>query len=307
VDDWAELAQLVDSTGADAIELDLCCPLAPGESEDYSLLQLGEDPQASAKVTAAVKKAVKVPVGVKLSPTVYSLGRVAKACQEIGGASYCSAVNCPAGFHVDVENEDILGANTFVAYMPGPSLKWWGLWKVAQIRDACDIEISGVGGIWNAEDALQYLLLGCRSLQIVSSVYFEGPDVFGKILDGIEDFMARKGYSSIEDFRGKVYDKLVAYRDVPQEEVMSLRPTAVIAAIDVDECTWCGLCEKTCIHQAIELDEKAQTAAVNPNDCVGCGFCAGYCPANAIDIIHRRTGRQIWDGRGAVKTDWVNW
>jgi dihydroorotate dehydrogenase len=98
-------------------------PLALGESEDYDLLQLGENPEVSARLTATVKRSVSIPVGVKLSPTVLNIGAVAKACMEEGGASYCTSVNAPAGFHIDVEKEEICGTNTLVAYLPGSSLK----------------------------------------------------------------------------------------------------------------------------------------------------------------------------------------
>ena len=306
-DDWASLAQLVESAGAEGIELDLCCPLAPGESEEYKTIQLGEDPVVSAKLTAAVKKAVSIPVGVKLSPTVLSLGRVAEACRKDGGADFCSAVNAPAGFHIDVEKEEIYGANTFVGYLPGPSLKWWGLWKVTQIRDACDIEIAGVGGIWNADDALQYIMLGCRIVEVVTAVYFDGPQVFTRIIEGIEKFMDKKGYSSIEDFRGKMYEKLKAYREIPKEKVITLAPTAIEPLFDTDTCIWCGKCETSCIHAAIELNEATKSIKVDKNECAGCGFCAGICPVGAVKIIHSKTGRVIWTGEGRIETDWVNW
>ena len=235
LDDWGELAQLVEKAGAEAIELDLGCPLAPGESETYEEIELGEDPGITAKLVAGVKKAVKIPVGIKLSPTIRRLDKIAIAAQRDGGADFCTAINAPGGFSIDVEREVIRGVNTLVGYIPGPSHKWWGLAKVAQIKQACDIEVSGCGGIFTANDAIEYILLGCPTIQIVSSVYFKGEPVFAEILNGIEAFMERKGYNSINDFEGKVLAQLKAYRDIPHEEVMKFFPSPIVAKFDVDK------------------------------------------------------------------------
>lgn len=307
LDDWASLAQLVEEGGAEAIQLDLCCPLAIGESDDYKEINLGEDPAGAARLTAAVRKAVKIPIGVKLSPTVLSLGAVARACMD-AGASFCSAVNAPVGFHIDVDREETYGPNTWVGYLPGPSLKWWGLWKVTQIREACDIEISGVGGIWTAEDALQFMLLGARTVEVVSSVYFDGPKVFTRILNGMENYMEKKGYSSIEDFRGKMYDNLKVYKDVPHEQVLALEPTIIEPKFNIDTCIWCRKCELSCIHESITLNKAEKILKVDSNTCVGCGFCAGICPVpGTIDMVHTPTGRTVWAGEGQSDTGWVNW
>ena len=304
-DDWAYLARLAEQGGAQAIELDLCCPLAPGNSAAYSSIDLGEDPLITALLVSAVKKAVSVPVGVKLSPTIKSLDKVGLAAQA-AGANFASAVNAPPGFSIDIDREEIVGPNTYVGYIPGPSLKWWGLWKVTQVGSACkDLEISGVGGIFTAKDAIEYILCGCPTVQIVSSVYYKGPKVFEEILSGISDFMRNKGYTSIEDFRGKVLRQLITYKDVPKEEVIA-EPSDVIATVDIEKCNGCGICAVSCIHDAISIDDVKKVCQIN-NDCFGCGFCAGVCPQNAIHMVHKQSKKTIWLGQGAMETEWVNW
>ena len=291
LDDWGELAQLAEAAGAEAIELDLACPLAPGESDNYDEIELGESPEITAKLTAAVKNAVKVPVGVKLSPTVRRLDRIAVAAQRDGHADFCTAVNAPAGFHIDWENERVYGAGTFVGYIPGPSLKWWGQWKVAQIKQACDLEVSGCGGIWTAGDAIQYILLGCPTVQLVSSVYFKGPKVFVDMLDGLKKFMEERHYNSIADFQGKLLPEIRPYKNVPHEAVIEY-PSTIVADIEIDACTFCGQCATACIHDAIEFDKSDEVCAVRDDVCIGCGFCAGLCPTNAISIVRK----ERWPG-----------
>lgn len=306
LDDWAELAQLSEAAGADAVEIDLGCPLPPGESDGHDVIELGESPEIAAQLTAAVKQAVSVPVGVKLSPTIRRLDQIAIAAQRDGHADFCTAVNTPAGFHIDWENEEIYGADTILGYSPGPSLKWWGHWKVAQIKQACDLEVSGCGGIWTAGDAIQYILLGCPTVQLVTSVYFKGPRVFVDAIDGLKRFMEAKQYSSVAEFQGKMLEKLRSYNEVPREAVMEY-PSPIVAVVDHEHCNYCGQCATACIHDAIDFNKKEQLCQVVSDKCIGCGFCAGLCPVNDIRIVTKDDGRTVWSGSGSLRADWVNW
>jgi dihydroorotate dehydrogenase/Pyruvate/2-oxoacid:ferredoxin oxidoreductase delta subunit len=303
---WAKLGRLVEDSGADAVELDLGCPLAQGQSKAYETIELGEEPVYSSMLVNAVKKAVDIPVGAKLSPTIRRLDKLALALQA-SGVDYFSAVNVPAGFAIDVEKEEIMGANTFVAYIPGPSLKWWGLWKVAQISQVCNVPISGIGGIWNGSDAIEYILMGCPTVQIVSSVYFKGAAVFSEILDGIRRFMEGKGYGSIDDFKGKCLRQIKTYREIPkekkwdiypkyQEEVSPIRPT-----FNLHKCNFCMLCTQSCIVDAIQIQREQKKIDVDMRKCYGCGFCCGICPRDAVELFNTKTGRTVWTGRGKLK------
>lgn len=307
--DWVELAQLCEAAGAEAVELDFGCPLPAGESDESggsSDFEIGESAELTARLTAAVKQAVSVPVGVKLSPAIRRLDRIAVAAQRDGHADFCTAVNTPAGFHIDWENEELYGIETCVGYSPGPSLKWWGHWKVAQIKQACDLEISGCGGIWTAGDAIQYILLGCPTVQLVTSVYFKGPKVFVDVIDGLKRFMEAKHYDSVADFKGKMLAKILPYPEIPHEEVMEY-PSPIVAIVDQQRCNYCGQCATACIHDAIDFDRKEQLCRVKPDECIGCGFCAGLCPVNTIRIVTKKDGRTVWTGSGSLKADWVNW
>ncbi|MFQ5762859.1 MAG: 4Fe-4S binding protein, partial [Candidatus Bathyarchaeia archaeon] len=295
-DDWAQLARLVQDAGADAVELDLGCPLAGGESEAYESIELGEDPVTSAMLIHAVKKAVDIPVGAKLSPTIRRLDKIALAC-ESAGVDFFSAINAPAGFAIDVEKEEIVGANTFVGYIPGPSHKWWGLWKVAQVASACKVPISGVGGIHKGYDAVEYMLLGCPTFQVVSALYFQGIKAIPQMLNDITKFMEKKGYREIGDFRGKCLDQLKLYRDVPKENTWDMYPrhteesAPLTPRFDVDNCNFCMLCVDTCLVDAIQADKGKREITSDPARCYSCGWCAGICPTDAVELVHARTGR----------------
>jgi dihydroorotate dehydrogenase/Pyruvate/2-oxoacid:ferredoxin oxidoreductase delta subunit len=308
INSWVELAQLCESAGAQGLELDPACPIGLTASADYESMELWEDPQALAEVIAAVKKAVSVPVGVKLSSTVKPIDQVAKLAREVGGADWCTLVNAPCGFHVDVENEELYGANTIGAYIPGPSLKWWSLYKMWQVQQVTDLEISGCGGIWTAEDALQYILMGAPTIQVVTSVYFDGPVVFERIVRGIEDFMERKGYGSIEDFRNNAYKKIDLYRNFPMEKGMvEIDPTPIYPVFDTEKCNFCGKCVTACIRDAITANSAENRIEADPMLCLGCGFCVGLCAQSAVKIIHGRTNKVVWDGEGPCDFNWVNW
>jgi ferredoxin len=120
--------------------------------------------------------------------------------------------------------------------------------------------------------------------------------------------MDKKGYSCIEDFRGKMYNKLKVHREIPQEKIMAYAPTAIKPVFDTDSCIWCGKCQNSCIYTAIKLDKDTKSITLDENECIGCGFCAGICPVpGTVRIVHSKSGREVWTGEGSIETEWVHW
>ena len=301
-EDWKKLARLVEDVGAEGVELDVSCPVLMAGGE----VELGEDLPTLATLVKTVKDEVSIPVGVKLTCTVRPIDRIAKIA-EIAGADYATCINNPPGFAIDLEKEEIIGSPEVGGVVLGRYLKFIGQYKVLQVKQACDFPVSGVGGIWTAQDAIEYILLGCPTFQMVTSIYFKGPKVIEEILTGITEFMNTKGYKNIDEFRGKILRQLTEI-DVPKEKnEMKLYPSPLIANIDVEKCILCNKCSDSCIHDAITINVDNKEIRVDENRCHGCGFCVGICPVDAIQIMHKGTASIVWDGKGSAKTDWVHW
>jgi len=269
-------------------------------------VELGEDLPTLATLVNTVKDEVKIPVGVKLTCTVRPIDRIAKIA-EIAGADYATCINNPPGFAIDLEKEEIIGSPEVGGLVLGRYLKFIGQYKVLQVAQACEFPVSGVGGIWTAEDAIEYILLGCPTFQMVTSIYFRGRNVITDVLTGIKEFMNKKGYTNINEFRGKILRQITEI-EVPKEKgEMKLHPSALIAAFDAEKCTFCKTCVNSCIHDAIVANDDTRELSLDENKCHGCGFCVGICPEDAIQIVHTESGEVVWDGEGSAKIDWVRW
>ena len=117
-------------------------------------------------------------------------------------------------------------------------------------------------------------------------------------IDGLDAFMDRKGYKSIDDFKSCVVDQFMYVRDYPREHWMAAK-SPILPDFKMENCTNCGLCAKVCPYGAIAMTENGPQ--VNTDVCMGCGWCMGHCTAKeqVINMVRRDTKELIWNGRGA--------
>ena len=202
-EEFAQLAAAVAEAGAQIAEINLSCP-HPKAAYGGSLT--AQDPEAAAAVVAAT--AEHLPVIAKLTPNVADIGTVAVACAQAGAAAV-SAINTLAALDVDPELERPLLGNGFGG-LSGVAIRPIGLRKVLEIVQALnhagfDIPVIGMGGISNAEDVVRYLLCGAHSVQIGTSLTGD-PERMSTITRGLEEWMDRKGYCELADFRGRILE-----------------------------------------------------------------------------------------------------
>ena len=196
-DDYANLAAKLDGvSGIAALEINISCPNVKAGG-----IQFGIDPQAAAKLVAAVRKKTSLPLITKLSPNVSDIVMVAKAVEEAGSDSL-SLINTLIGMAIDLDRKcPILGNVT--GGLSGPAIKPVALRMVYQVAQAVSIPIIGIGGISNARDALEFLLAGATAIE-VGTANFINPRTASEIVDGIEEYLDEQGCAKVTDFIGKV-------------------------------------------------------------------------------------------------------
>lgn len=149
------------------------------------------------------------------------------------------------------------------------------------------MEFSGIGGIETWKDALEYMLLGCKNVQITTAIMQYGYRIIDDLIAGMENYLAEKGYTSIEQVVGKALANVV-----PAEELD--RQTYVLPTFAWSKCIGCGRCVLSCQdggHQALELAEgKVRFLA---KKCVGCHLCAMVCPVEAIGTDGKRIAKKV--------------
>ncbi len=173
IEDFGKLAEILSSqTGLSAIEVNISCPNVSAGG-----LLFGQDPIMAKKVIAQVKKyAGNKPVIAKLSPNVTDITQIAKAVED-GGADIISCINTLTGMAVDIYSKKPLLANV-IGGLSGAAIKPVALRCVWQVANAVKIPIIGIGGIYTAEDILEFILVGASAVQIGTACFSDPQKIF---------------------------------------------------------------------------------------------------------------------------------
>ena len=194
-EEYAEVIRTVDDQKAIwGYEVNISCP-----NVKKGGLAFGTDPIQVERLTSNLRKLTDKPLIMKLTPNVTDITAVAKAA-EAGGADAVACINTVMGMVVDIhKRKPAIPAIT--GGLSGPAIKPVGVAAVYRVSKAVKIPVIGLGGIMNADDAVEYLLAGASALQIGTANFVE-PDVSEKVLEGIKTYMKEAGFEKISDFHG---------------------------------------------------------------------------------------------------------
>ncbi|MGC8763430.1 MAG: dihydroorotate dehydrogenase [Acidobacteriota bacterium] len=200
VEEYAEAARLLGGEPClGALEMNVSCPNIQAGG-----IHFGTDPAVLFRVTEACRKATEKPLWVKLSPNVSDPVAVARAA-EAAGADALSCTNTLPAMAIDVERRTFRIHNK-VGGLSGPALKPVALRIAYQVSRAVKIPVVGIGGIATAEDALEFLLAGAAAFQVGTALFVD-PACPYAILDGIEDYCRRHGFSGVQALRGALREE----------------------------------------------------------------------------------------------------
>ncbi len=195
-EEFSEIAARVEGL-VDALELNVSCPHAMGGCGSA----IGQDPDLTAEIVRSVKKSVKIPVFVKLTPNVTDITDIAKHAENAGADALTMINSLGPGMRIDIETGNPILKNRFGG-LSGPAVKPIAVRCVFDVYDSVNIPIIGVGGIRDYKDVLEFLYAGASCVQIGTSIMYEGMDIFEKILNGLERFMNGNGYESVDEMVG---------------------------------------------------------------------------------------------------------
>jgi dihydroorotate dehydrogenase (NAD+) catalytic subunit len=197
LDDYASLAEILNNIdGISAIEVNISCP-----NVKQGGVAFGTDPEMVRAVTRAVKAKTTRPVIIKLSPNVTDITVTARAAEE-GGADAVSLINTLIGMAIDHRTRTPRLANV-VGGLSGPAIKPVALRMVWQTARAVKIPVIGIGGIMNAEDALEFLIAGAAAVQI-GTANFVNPDTTERVVEGISRYLQESGCLSLQEIIGSL-------------------------------------------------------------------------------------------------------
>ena len=291
---WEDMARQAEAAGAHIIELNMCCPnmsfnvalsLAErGQAEaaraEQTGASMGQNAIVVSTIAEAVKKAVKIPVFVKITPEGGRIADVAKACFDKGIPCVASVANRLAIAEFDIENINQgpyrLQDEPTLACFSGPWIKPLALRDVYEIRKKAGPKpfILGTGGIASAKDAIQFIMCGADLIGVCTETMLHGFDFLPKWLKQMQEFMDRHGFKSYRDFRDLATNKVTSADKLTLHEGY--------AKVDSSKCNGCGLCEKIGHCNAISVvNRKSQ---ISREKCLACSTCVDLCPNGAITM-----------------------
>ncbi|MCC6849544.1 MAG: dihydroorotate dehydrogenase [Deltaproteobacteria bacterium] len=194
-EEFAEVgARLADADGLAAVELNVSCP----NKREWGRI-IATDPDLTRQVVRAVRARCRLPLWVKLSPNVTDITSIARVAEE-EGADAVSLVNTFVGLAVDLETRRPVLTNG-TGGLSGPAIKPIALRMVHDTARAVKIPVIGMGGIGDADDALEFLLVGARAVQ-VGTASFVDPRATERIAAGIAAGLRRRGYADVNQWIG---------------------------------------------------------------------------------------------------------
>jgi dihydroorotate dehydrogenase (NAD+) catalytic subunit len=197
IDDYVSLAARIDRLERiPAIELNISCP-----NVKMGGMAFGTNLNSAREVTKAVRAVCSRKLIVKLSPNVTNIVDFALVVEE-EGADSISLINTLLGMSVDVRRMKP-ALSTITGGLSGPAIKPVALRMVWQVAKAVKIPVIGIGGIMNADDALEFLMAGASAIQIGTASFID-PQASLKVLEGIENYLISKGFSDVRDIVGYI-------------------------------------------------------------------------------------------------------
>jgi dihydropyrimidine dehydrogenase (NAD+) subunit PreA len=311
---WHQIVRQSEDAGVDGLELNFGCP--HGMSERGMGSAVGQVPEYTQMITEWVMEAAHTPVLVKLTPNISDIRVMARAAKR-GGATAISAINTINSITgIDLNTltvrPNVGGYSSHGGYC-GPAVKPIALNMVQQIcaDPQVQLPVSGIGGVSGWQDAAEFILLGCGTVQVCTAAMHYGFRIVEDMADGLQNWMRERGFETIGDFCGLSVPKVVEWKNLDLNY-------KIIARIHSEKCIGCDLCYTACwdgAHQCIHLDREtvvrdpitvtpiprldpdlianghttplARIPRVDESECVGCNLCALVCPVDGCITMER--------------------
>lgn len=275
---WQTLVKMLKDAGVDLIECSFSCP--QGNVGENPGKMLAQSESATERVATWVKQAAgNTPVLIKITPQVTDIVAVIKAIQRAGCDGVTASNSIPALMGIDIETLSpipSLGGKSTYSGLTGPAIKPITLRTVAEIaRNVPDMSISGNGGVSDWRDSVELLSVGASNIQVCTAVMLHGFEIINDLTSGLDDYLRRKNYESVECLVGKALPYLTDHDHLPRQQIRSY--------VIKENCIGCGRCYVACRdggHEAINWNESLRIPSISTEKCVGCGLCILTQPIN---------------------------
>jgi dihydropyrimidine dehydrogenase (NAD+) subunit PreA len=275
--EWKDIIKKSIDAGADGLELNFGCP--HGMCERGMGSAVGQEPKINERITGWAVQYSSVPVLVKLTPNVGDIVPHGLAAKRGGahGVSLINTIKSIIGVDIDrfVPQPRVGTLSTNGGYC-GAAVKPIALHMVAALarEKQFGLPISGIGGVCNWRDAVEFILLGSSTVQVCTEVMLRGYKIVQDMTDGLQEYMRTHNFERIDQMVGKAVPGFSEWGNLDLNY-------ETVAKIDADKCIGCQLCVAAChdgAHQCIHPQQGTRVPRIDESECVGCNLCQIVCP-----------------------------
>jgi len=275
--EWKDIIKKSIDAGADGLELNFGCP--HGMCERGMGSAVGQEPKVNERITGWAVQYSSVPVLVKLTPNVGDIVPHGLAAKRGGahGVSLINTIKSIIGVDIDrfVPQPRVGNLSTNGGYC-GAAVKPIALHMVAALarEKQFGLPISGIGGVCNWRDAVEFILLGSSTVQVCTEVMLRGYKIVQDMTDGLQEYMRTHDFERIDQMVGKAVPGFSEWGNLDLNY-------ETVAKIDADKCIGCQLCVAAChdgAHQCIHPQQDTRVPHVDESECVCCNLCQIVCP-----------------------------
>lgn len=282
-DEWELMTERFLDAGTDILEPNFCCPNLDTsdprskEAEDHGGASIADHPQVCGRLVALMRKMTDRPIVPKIMPS--TRGALLKGCEAMrqAGADGVHVVGTPAS-GLPPLTDDGRPDMPLLEGIPqgstnGSVCRYATYLSVAQVANVVDVPIIASGGLDTWRDVIDAVMWGATAVGVCSAIMWHGWEVVGRMLEGIDDYLTRRGPWTLQDIRGTALSSFTTPDKVKLVEGH--------AWVDEEICIGCGRCLKPGHCEAISMTDTC-VALVDPDECIGCGVCRSLCPVGAI-------------------------
>jgi dihydroorotate dehydrogenase (fumarate)/dihydropyrimidine dehydrogenase (NAD+) subunit PreA len=274
----AKYGKMHEDAGCDILETWMyCCPNLSG-SAVASEGDVASNPQLWIPLLTKLRESVNIPIYCKIGAENGMRGIMegARAVKE-SGISAVTISDRMQSLEVDLETGRPLLCGGFSGF-GGPWMRPLIQKFTARVIKEYGLQVAVSGGFHTWQNAVKGIMVGATLVQTCTEIMYgrKGYGAISSFIKGTERYLSDKGYSSLDDIRGKTLDQIRTF------DTLQRTPKGEIwAEVDEEKCASCGQCKHHCFYDAITYDE-AGIASVDRKRCDGCGLCIALCPEDAI-------------------------
>lgn len=285
-----KVAKFFEEIGAIAHEICVSCPYnVPGQ--EMAGIECSWNPPLAKTVVATLKSEIRIPIGVKINPNPLNPLPAFRAMKE-AGADFLHLDGTQLGASpIDIETGRPYVPSPDGGFIDGPAIKYGALrWVLLSARSVGfeKIHLTASGGVMDWHDTVEFIMYGCTTVQMCNAILREGPGIINETKKKLLEFMERKGYEKITDFRGLALKHLL---QTSRTRISAWKETKgkIVAEVDMKKCNLCGICERACLGNLDNLRVMTiqdKRLVINQEKCIGCSNCIGLCPKGALRMLN---------------------